>query len=138
MEKVVRFSSTISPKLLMRFDKILKEKGYKSRSEGIRDVIRNFIVQQEWEGEEDDSVGSLTLLYDHDTRGVSNRLIELQHSHHANVLSSMHVHLDEHNCIEVLVIRGKANETRSLADTLIASSGVKHGKLVMTSTGKGL
>lgn len=138
MEKVVRFSSTISPKLLMRFDKILKEKGYKSRSEGIRDVIRNFIVRQEWEGEEGDSVGSLTLLYDPDTKGVSNRLIELQHSHHANVLSSMHVHLDEHNCLEVLVIRGKANETRSLADTLIASSGVKHGKLVMTSTGKGL
>lgn len=138
MEKVVRFSSTISPKLLMRFDKILKEKGYKSRSEGIRDVIRNFIVRQEWEGEEGDSVGSLTLLYDPDTKGVSNRLIELQHSHPANVLSSMHVHLDEHNCLEVLVIRGKANETRSLADTLIASSGVKHGKLVMTSTGKGL
>lgn len=122
----------------MRFDKILKEKGYKSRSEGIRDVIRNFIVRQEWEGEGGDSVGSLTLLYDPDTKGVSNRLIELQHSHHANVLSSMHVHLDEHNCLEVLVIRGKANETRSLADTLIASSGVKHGKLVMTSTGKGL
>lgn len=138
MEKVVRFSTTISPKLLKRFDEILEERGYANRSEGIRDLIRNFIVGSEWEAEEGDAVGSLTLLYDHDFRGVSNKLIELQHSHHANVLSTMHVHLDEHNCLEVLVIRGKAKETRSIADALIASRGIKHGKLVMTSTGKGL
>ncbi len=138
MEKIVRFSTTITPKLLERFDKILEERGYANRSEGIRDIIRNFIVANEWEREEGEAVGSLTLLYDHDVRGVSDKLIELQHTHHTSILSSMHVHLDEHNCLEVLVIRGKAKEIKKISDALIASRGVKHGKLVMTSTGKGL
>ncbi len=138
MEKIVRFSTTITPKLLERFDKILEERGYANRSEGIRDIIRNFIVANEWEREAGEAVGSLTLLYDHDVRGVSDKLIELQHTHHTSILSSMHVHLDEHNCLEVLVIRGKAKEIKKISDALIASRGVKHGKLVMTSTGKGL
>jgi CopG family nickel-responsive transcriptional regulator len=138
MEKVVRFSTTIAPKLLDQFDEILEEKGYANRSEGIRDLIRNFIVANEWEGGDDEAVGSLTLLYDHDVRGVTDKLVELQHSHHANILSSMHVHLDEHNCIEVLVIKGRAGEIQSISDILIAARGVKHGELVMTSSGKGL
>ena len=138
MEKVVRFSTTIAPKLLEQFDKILEEKGYANRSEGIRDLIRNFIVASEWEGGDGEAVGSLTLLYDHDVRGVSDKLVELQHSHHANILSSMHVHLDEHNCLEVLVIKGRAGEIQRISDALIAARGVKHGELVMTSTGKGL
>lgn len=138
MEKIVRFSTTIAPKLLERFDEILEEKGYANRSEGIRDLIRNFVVASEWEHEEGEAVGSLTLLYDHDVRGVSDKLVELQHSHHANILSSMHVHLDEHNCLEVLVIRGRATEIQSISDALIASRGVKHGELVMTSTGEEL
>ena len=138
MEKIVRFSTTIAPKLLERFDEILEEKGYANRSEGIRDLIRNFIVASEWEGEEGEAVGSLTLLYDHDVRGVSDKLVELQHTHHANILSSMHVHLDEHNCLEVLIIRGRAREISKISDALIASRGVKHGELAMTSTGKEL
>jgi CopG family nickel-responsive transcriptional regulator len=138
MGKITRFSTTITPKLLERFDEILEERGYANRSEGIRDLIRNFIVASEWEREEGEAVGSLTLLYDHDVRGVSDKLTELQHTHHTNVLSSMHVHLDEHNCLEVLVLRGNAKEIRAISDALIASRGVKHGKLVMTSTGKEL
>lgn len=138
MEKIVRFSTTITPKLLERFDGILEERGYANRSEGIRDLVRNFIVASEWEMEEGEAVGSLTLLYDHDVRGVSDKLVELQHTHHANILSSMHVHLDEHNCLEVLVIKGKAREIGKISDALIASRGVKHGKLVMTSAGKEL
>jgi CopG family nickel-responsive transcriptional regulator len=138
MEKVVRFSTTIAPKLLDQFDKILEEKGYANRSEGIRDLVRNFIIASEWEHEGGEAVGSLTLLYDHDVRGVSDKLVELQHSHHANILSSMHVHLDEHNCLEVLVIKGRASEIQRISDALIAARGVKHGELVMTSTGKEL
>jgi CopG family nickel-responsive transcriptional regulator len=138
MEKIVRFSTTIAPKLLEQFDKILEERGYANRSEGIRDLIRNFIVASEWEREEGEAVGSLTLLYDHDVRGVSDKLVELQHTHHTNILSSMHVHLDEHNCLEVLIIRGQAKEIRNISDALIASRGVKHGKLTMTSTGEGI
>lgn len=138
MEKIVRFSSTISPKLLEQFDKILEERGYANRSEGIRDLVRNFLVESEWEEEDGEAVGSLTLLYDHDVRGVSDKLVELQHSHHANILSSMHVHLDQHNCLEVLVIRGQTKEIKKITDALIAARGVKHGKLVMTSSGKEL
>jgi CopG family nickel-responsive transcriptional regulator len=138
MGKITRFSTTIAPNLLERFDEILEERGYANRSEGIRDLIRNFIVASEWEKEEGEAIGSLTLLYDHDVRGVSDKLTELQHTHHTNVLSSMHVHLDEHNCLEVLVLRGSAKEIRAISDALIASRGVKHGKLVMTSTGKEL
>jgi CopG family nickel-responsive transcriptional regulator len=123
---------------LEQFDKILEERGYANRSEGIRDLIRNFIVASEWEREEGEAVGSLTLLYDHDVRGVSDKLVELQHTHHTNILSSMHVHLDEHNCLEVLIIRGQAKEIRNISDALIASRGVKHGKLTMTSTGEGI
>ena len=138
MEKIVRFRTTITPKLQERFDGILEERGYANRSEGIRDLVRNFIVASEWEMEEGEAVGSLTLLYDHDVRGVSDKLVELQHTHHANILSSMHVHLDEHNCLEVLVIKGKAGEIQSISNALIAPRGVKHGKLVMTSAGKEL
>ncbi|NOZ76171.1 MAG: nickel-responsive transcriptional regulator NikR [Euryarchaeota archaeon] len=138
MGKVTRFSVTISPRLMERFDAILEEKGYANRSEGIRDLIRDFIVSDEWEKAEGETVGTLTLLYDHDVRGVSDKLTELQHSHHTHVLSSMHVHLDQHNCLEVLVIRGNPREIKELADSLIAARGVKHGRLVMTSTGKGI
>ncbi|MFH1773804.1 MAG: nickel-responsive transcriptional regulator NikR [Methanobacteriota archaeon] len=138
MEKVERFSISISPKLLKKFDAILKERGYANRSEGIRDLIRDYIVASEWEKKEGEVIGSLTLLYDHDIRGVSDRLTNLQHDHAAHILTSMHVHLDEHNCLEVLVIRGRAEEVKKISDQLISSRGVKHGKLVMTSAGREL
>jgi CopG family nickel-responsive transcriptional regulator len=135
MEKVVRFGVSLSSELLAKFDKVIGEKNYMNRSEAIRDLIRDFLVGEEWEkGKE--VVGSLTLLYDHEVRGVDERLTDIQHSHHAHIISSMHVHLDERNCIEVLVIRGIAEEVKKIADSLISARGVKHGKLVMTSTGR--
>jgi CopG family nickel-responsive transcriptional regulator len=135
MEKVVRFGVSLSSELLKKFDKVIGEKNYTNRSEAIRDLIRDFLVGEEWEkGKE--VVGSLTLLYDHEVRGVDERLTDIQHSHHAHIISSMHVHLDERNCIEVLVIRGIAEEVKKIADSLISARGVKHGKLVMTSTGR--
>jgi CopG family nickel-responsive transcriptional regulator len=135
MEKVVRFGVSLSSELLKKFDKVIGEKNYTNRSEAIRDLIRDFLVGEEWEkGKE--VVGSLTLLYDHEVRGVDERLTDIQHLHHAHIISSMHVHLDEQNCIEVLVIRGIAEEVKKIADSLISARGVKHGKLVMTSTGR--
>ncbi|MEM2924482.1 MAG: nickel-responsive transcriptional regulator NikR [Methanocellales archaeon] len=121
--------------LLRKFDEVIEEKGYMNRSEAIRDLIRDFLVSEEWErGKE--VIGSLTLLYDHEVRGVDEKLTDIQHSHHAHIISSMHVHLDERNCIEVLVIKGVSEEVKKIADTLISARGVKHGKLVMTSTGR--
>jgi CopG family nickel-responsive transcriptional regulator len=135
MEKVVRFGVSLSSELLKKFDKVIGEKNYTNRSEAIRDLIRDFLVGEEWiKGRE--VVGSLTLLYDHEVKGVDERLTDIQHSHYGHIISSMHVHLDERNCIEVLVIRGIAEEVKKIADSLISARGVKHGKLVMTSTGR--
>ncbi len=135
MEKVVRFGVSLNSELLRKFDEIIEEKSYMNRSEAIRDLIRDFLVSEEWEkGKE--VVGSLTLLYDHEVRGVDERLIDIQHSSYGHIISSMHVHLDERNCIEVLVIKGLAEEVKKIADSLISARGVKHGKLVMTSTGR--
>ena len=136
-EAVSRFGVSIPKGLIEGFDSLIKEKGYTNRSEAIRDLIRAYIVEEEWKGE-GDVVGSLTLIYDHDVRGVSDKLTEMQHHHHASIISSMHVHLDERNCMEVLVISGLADDVKNISSGLIASKGVKHGKLVMTTKGKNL
>lgn len=135
MEKVTRFSVTITPELLERFDKLVDEKGYANRSEAIRDLMREAMVDEEWE-QDAEVVGSLTLVYNHEVSGIADRLTELQHSHGGAILSSMHLHLDEHNCLEVLVMRGRAKELRRISDLLISAKGVKHGELVMTTAGR--
>jgi CopG family nickel-responsive transcriptional regulator len=138
MDKVIRFSTTISPSLLKKFDEILEVKGYANRSEGVRDLIRNFIATSELEKEEGEAIGSLTIIYDHDIRGVSDKLLELQHTFQGRILSSMHVHLDERNCLEVLVIKGNVKDIRKISDILIALRGVKHGKLMIAPIDKEL
>jgi CopG family nickel-responsive transcriptional regulator len=134
-ERVERFGVSLSPRLLEKFDEVIREKGYTNRSEAIRDLMRDFIVSSEWE-KDGDVVGALTLVYDHHVRGVTDKLTALQHEHHTNVVSGMHVHLDEHNCMEFLVLRGPAKEVRRVADSLISARGVKHGKLVSSTIGK--
>ena len=134
---LTRFGISIPNKLLKKFDSLIDEKGYTNRSEAIRDLIRNFLVEEEWDGT-GEVVGSLTLVYDHDVRGVSDKLTEIQHNFHGNIISSMHVHLDEHNCMEVLVIAGSVESVKNIASSLVASRGVKHGKLVMTTRGQEL
>ncbi|HEQ78104.1 MAG TPA: nickel-responsive transcriptional regulator NikR [Euryarchaeota archaeon] len=138
MNDLVRFGVSMSPTLFDRFNRIIEKKGYTNRSEAIRDLIRDIIVQEEWKASEKEAIASLTIVYDHDVRGVNDKLTDLQHHFHGNVISSMHVHLDEHNCMEVLVLRGKTKDIKKISDILISSRGVKHGKLVMTSIGKGL
>ncbi|MGI6038343.1 MAG: nickel-responsive transcriptional regulator NikR, partial [Limnochordia bacterium] len=105
--------------------------------EAIRDLIRDYLVQREWElGEE--VAGTVTLIYNHHVKGLSDLLMDLQHDFHDYIISTTHVHLDEHNCLEVLVIKGPAQQVRSIADQLISVKGVKHGSLSITSTGKDL
>lgn len=132
MEKVVRFGVSIEEKLLKVFDKLIKKKGYSSRSEAIRDLIRDETVKQILENENETVVGTLTIVYDHDASNVTNKLLDAQHRHHKNVLSTMHVHLDEHNCLEVLVVSGKVKDVQSIADSITSIKGVKHGKLTVT------
>lgn len=136
MEKTVRFSISINVELLQKFDEAIRERMYTNRSKAIRDLIRDFIVEREWEKSEKEVMGSLTLVYDHETRGIVDRLTDIQHERYSNVISTMHLHLDKHNCMEVLAIKGLPGEVREISDRLISCRGVKHGKLVMTSTGK--
>jgi len=121
--------------LLRKFDELIEERGYTNRSEAFRDLIREELVQKSWESPEADVVGTVTLVYNHHVRMLSEKLTSMQHDHHKNILSTMHVHLDHDNCLEVLVVKGKAKNVQKIADALISTRGVKHGRLTLTTTG---
>ncbi|HDN51491.1 MAG: nickel-responsive transcriptional regulator NikR [Thermoplasmata archaeon] len=133
MGKISRFGVSIEHELLGTFDRTIKKKGYTNRSEAIRDLIRDFLVRERWEQSDETVVGALTIIFDHEKRGISDRLIELQHDEHPHIISTMHIHLDKHHCMETLAIKGKASEVKRIADRLISTKGVKHGKLIMTA-----
>ena len=137
-EKLVRFGISMEEELLKNFDGIIHQKGYHNRSEAVRDLIRDYLVEIQWREKETKVAGTITLVYDHHQRGLSDCLTDLQHQRHHLVLATTHMHLDEANCLEVLIVRGKVSEIQQLADVLISTKGVKHGKLTMTTTGKGL
>ncbi len=134
MGELVRFGMSLDSELLERFDKLMEKKGYKNRSEALRDLMRDILVREEWESNEE-IVGTITLVYDHHVRELSDRLTDIQHDHAESVLSTMHIHLDHENCLEVIVVRGSASEVQKFADNLISARGVKHGKLTATTTG---
>ncbi len=138
MDDLVRFGVSMDSKLLKQFDKYIKEKGYKARSEAIRDLIRNNLVEKEWKVGTEETVGTITLIYNHHKRELPETLTNIQHKYHASMVSTLHVHLDSHNCLEVLVVKGKAREIKIIADRLIGTKGVKHGKLTTTTLGKNL
>jgi len=138
MPALTRFGISIDGELLNRFDLLISEKGYLNRSEAIRDLIRNALVEEEWREGNEETVGTITLVYDHHTRDLADKLTEHQHSHHDAIISALHVHLDAHHCLEVVVARGPAAKVRRLADELIGTKGVVHGKLTMATTGRNL
>lgn len=136
-EPVARFTVSVPQPLLNNFDEICAEKGYGSRSEAVRDALRDYLVNHQWQHDRASGqvVGAIVLVYDHAMRRLSDELLERQHHHHHQVLSSMHVHLDERNCLEVIIVRGTGEQVTQLADALISLRGVKHGRLVSTTTG---
>ena len=138
MSETIRFGISINDRLLERFDRLIEEKGYVNRSEAIRDLIRNALVEEAWSKEDEEAVGTVSLVYDHHTRDLADKLTEHQHSHHKEIVSSLHVHLDAHHCLEVVVLKGKAKDIKRLAEELIGTKGVKHGKLMTTTTGEDL
>lgn len=138
METVERFGVSISPHLLERFDELIALKGYATRSEALRDIIRSYIIESQWESSDAEVIGTVTLVYSHSAHDLSDTLTELQHEHYPEIICTTHVHLDAHNCLETLVMRGRSDIVRGIADRLISTKGVKHGKLVCTSTGKDL
>lgn len=135
---IIRFGISIENPLLERFDSLIKRKGYSNRSEAIRDLIRDSLVMEEWESATAETVGTITIVYSHDTRELADTLTDLQHRYLDSIVSSMHIHLDAHNCLEVIVVKGRAKDIKTIADRLIGIKGVKHGKLSLTTTGKHL
>jgi CopG family nickel-responsive transcriptional regulator len=138
MSDLSRIGVAIDSDLLARFDELIAERGYTNRSEAFRDLIREELVQRAWESPHGQVVGTVTLVYDHHVRLLNEKLTGVQHDHFHSVLSTLHVHLDHDNCLEVLVVRGKAAAVRKIADALISTKGVKHGRLTLTSDGAGL
>lgn len=138
METVERFGVSMNPQLLGAFDELIARRGYSSRSEALRDIVRNYIVESQWETEDAEVIGTVTIVYDHHARDLSEALTGLQHDHHSEIICSTHVHLDAHNCLETVVIKGDSGQVREIGERLISTKGVKHGKLVCTTTGKNL
>lgn len=131
-EKITRFGVSIEPDLIVKFDKQIKKKGYTNRSEAIRDLIRKEIIKEKQTDPEMQSIGTLTIVYDHHTGNLTERLLALQHDHTSEILTTTHIHIDHHNCLEVLILKGKIGRIQKLADQIKALRGIKHGELVMT------
>ena len=138
MGELSRIGVAIDSELLEQFDRLISKRGYTNRSEAFRDLIRDELVEKAWESPESDVVGTVTLVYDHHVHLLNEKLTDFQHEHHRSILSTLHVHLDHDNCLEVLVVRGKAGVVQKIADALISTKGVKHGQLAITTSGAGL
>ena len=135
MNELIRTGLSLERDLLARFDTAIHRKGYQNRSEAIRDLIRAHLVEEAADKNEV-IVGTLTLVYDHHQPNLSAKLIEAQHAAASKVLAATHVHLDRHHCLEVIILKGRSGEVRSLANWILSLRGVKHGQLNVTTTGK--
>jgi CopG family nickel-responsive transcriptional regulator len=137
-EGVVRFSVSVPRQLAVQLDRMTRQKGYDNRSLAVADMIRAHLVEHRQNFGDEEIAGTITLVYDHHKQHVQAALTDIQHDHQAVIVSTLHVHLDHHNCLEVLVVRGQAGGIKKIADELIAAKGVKHGKLTVTTSGKDL
>jgi len=137
MSHTLRFGVSLDGTLLKRFDRLNRKKGYANRSEAIRDLIREELVKQEWI---DESViaGTITLVYDHHTRGLTDKLVEIQHDHYNIIISSQHVHIDHDNCLEIIIVKGAPKQMEKLSFQLKSARGIKHCSLTMATTGKNI
>jgi CopG family transcriptional regulator, nickel-responsive regulator len=135
-----RIGVSLENELLARFDELIAEKGYVNRSEAIRDLIRDALVQRSWSESDgrEERVAVVTLVYDHDSSSLAQKLAHIQHENHRAVVSALHVHLDPHNCLEVLVLRGRGKDVIRMGEGLASTKGVKYGKLVPATTGQDL
>lgn len=132
---LVRFGVSLDGELLQKLDELIGRKGYTNRSEALRDMIRQSLVQEEWsQGRE--VVGAIILVYDHHRRELVNRLTDLQHDFGELIISSQHIHIDHNNCLEIVAVKGDPRKIEDLANRLRAIKGVKHGNLSLGTTGK--
>ena len=135
MPQLVRFGVSLEKELFDQFNKRIKGKSYTNRSEAIRDLIREDLVKVEWQDGKE-VAGAITLVYDHHKRDLLNRLMDVQHDHHVNILSTQHIHLDHHNCLEVIIAKGAPRDVQELYGKLKSLKGVRHANIAMSTMGK--
>jgi CopG family nickel-responsive transcriptional regulator len=135
MSSLVRFGVSLDKGLLEKFDKLIESKSYTNRSEAFRDLIRQELIQKQWQSGQE-VAGAIILIYDHHKRELVNKLMDIQHEFGGMIISSQHVHLDHNNCLEIIAVKGSPKEAQKLADSLKSVKGVKHGTLSMSTTGK--
>jgi CopG family nickel-responsive transcriptional regulator len=138
MSDITRFGVSLKSTLLDKFDRLIEQSGYKNRSEAIRDLIRDRMVAEEWSSSDRETVGVFSLIYNHEQRELNKTLTNIQHRYVDIIVSSTHIHIDHHNCLEVVILKGKSSLIKKITDELASTRGVKHGKLIMTSTGSDL
>jgi CopG family nickel-responsive transcriptional regulator len=134
MSKIIRFGVSLEEALLHNFDSLIKRRKYTNRSEAIRDLIRQELLKKDFE-EDREVAGAITFIYDHHQRDLLHKIIDVQHDHQHIIQSSQHIHLDHHNCLEIVAVKGNSGKVKKLADTLKALKGVKHGSLSVSGTG---
>lgn len=137
MSNLVRFGVSLEKELLQRFDELIKNTKYTNRSEAIRDLIREDLIKKEW-WENKEVTGAITLVYNHHKRELVNRLTDIQHDYHDNILSTQHLHLDKDNCLEIIAIKGKAKQIKELYGRLKSAKGVKYAGFAEATTGSKL
>jgi len=133
-DKITRFGVSIEPDLIKKFDKTIKKEGYTNRSEAIRDLIRKNLIEEKNKNPNEEAIGTLTMIYDHHFGSLTDKLLDLQHDHTKEILVTTHLHIDHHNCLEVLVLKGKTARIQKLADNIKALKGIKNGELVITKS----
>jgi len=138
MEELARFGISIPKDLLDAFDEYIRRKHYANRSEAIRDLIRQKLVEEEWRESKEEVAGVITYLYDHHKRELVDKLMDIQHDYFDRIITTQHIHVDHHRCLEVILVRGKANEIKELADKVQALKGVLHLNLTLTTLGKNI
>jgi CopG family nickel-responsive transcriptional regulator len=132
MDKVTRIGVSLEPDLLKKFDGLIKKKGYGTRSKAVRDLIRKELVGEIAVAENKQVYGTITMVYDHHVGGVTEKLLTYQHDYRDNIMTTSHVHLDHDNCLEVVVVKGKAKSVKEMADKIASIRGVRHGELSIT------
>jgi len=138
MAQLVRFGVSLDKELLDRFDSYCNDKKYTNRSESIRDLIREALIKKQWQDAKEEIAGTITIIYDHHKRELVHKLMKIQHDLGEVIIYTQHIHLDHHNCLEIIAVKGHVKQAQELADTLKAVKWVKHVSLNMSSTGKDL
>jgi CopG family nickel-responsive transcriptional regulator len=133
MAQLERFGVSAEQDLMVRFDRLLKARGYRTRSEALRDLMRQYLVNAAWENPGALVFGTVTIMFDHHVHGLALTLAELQHEYVGAIVCTTHVHVDAHQCLEVVIVKGQSSVVRGIADALIAAKGVKHGQLACSA-----